>query len=131
MGLRAVYSTRPRERIAALLKSQPRFMTAADVHRALHALRERVSLSTVYRTLEHLLASGAVTVRVDESGEASYLHCDEPSHHHHHAICRACGSVQDVDCSAMDRVAESLRAQHGFLLDSHKMEFSGLCRDCQ
>jgi Fur family ferric uptake transcriptional regulator len=130
MGTRASYSTRPRERISAVLRAQPRFMTAADVHRALETGGERVSLSTVYRTLEHLLASGAVTSRVAEDGEASYMPC-EPDYHHHHAICRTCGRVEDVDCAAMDQFAELLRTHHGFQLSSHKMEFSGLCRDCQ
>jgi Fur family transcriptional regulator, ferric uptake regulator len=130
MGTRADYSTRPRELIAGALRAQPRFLSAAEIHRALEAQSARVSVSTIYRTLEHLLSKGEVTVRVDAAGESTYMLC-EPEHHHHHAICRVCGRVQDVDCDAMDSVAESLRALHGFKLDAHTMEFQGTCRDCQ
>jgi Fur family transcriptional regulator, ferric uptake regulator len=130
MGTRAVYSTRPRELIAGALRAQPRFLTAAEIHHALEAAQARVSISTVYRTLEHLLVKGEVTVRVDDAGESAYMLC-EPTHHHHHAICRVCGRVQDVNCDAIDSFSESLRAIHGFELDGHKMEFQGKCRDCK
>jgi Fur family ferric uptake transcriptional regulator len=130
MGVRAVYSTRPRELIAGALRAQPRFMSAAEIHRVLEGRQAQVSISTVYRTLEHLLSKGEITVRVDDAGEAAYMSC-QPSRHHHHAICRICGRVQDVDCDAIDSFAESLRTIHGFELDGHKMEFQGLCRDCK
>lgn len=130
MGVRADYSTRPRELIAGALRAHPRFLTAAEIFKALQAQGARVSMSTVYRTLEHLLAKNEVTVRTDEAGESSYMPC-EPSHHHHHAICRICGRVQDVDCDAFDSFAESLRTIHGFDIEGHKMEFQGRCRKCR
>ncbi len=130
MATRAEYATRPRERIAAVLRSARRFFSAAEVHRELEAQKVRVALSTVYRTLEHLREKGDATVRVDDSGEATYMFC-EPAQHHHHAICNSCGRVEDVDCSAVDAFAESLRALHGFKLDSHTMEFYGRCASCR
>ena len=130
MGSRAAYSTRPRELIAGALRAQTRFLTAAEIHRALEAGHAKVSISTVYRTLEHLLQRGEVSVRVDDAGEASYMLCG-PDHHHHHAICRVCGNVQDVDCTAIDSFADLLRSLHGFQLNGHKMEFHGTCRNCQ
>ena len=128
--MRASYSTRPREQIASVLRDARRFLSAAEIHRALEHCEKRVSLSTVYRTLEHLLAKGGATARVDDAGEATYMLC-EPAHHHHHAICSRCGRVEDVDCSAIGQFADSLRDIHGFELDDHKMEFNGRCRDCR
>jgi Fur family ferric uptake transcriptional regulator len=129
MGTRADYVTRPRERIAAILRDARRFISASEIHRALNVEQTRVSLATVYRTLEHLREKGEAEVRIDDDGEAKYTVC-EPHHHHHHAICSKCGSVTDVDCSAMEQVTESLRASHGFELDAHKIEFVGRCRQC-
>ncbi len=128
--MRADYATRPREEIASVLKIERRFLSAAEVHRALEARKAKVSLSTVYRTLEHLLTKGDATERIDEAGESTYMFC-EPAHHHHHAICRQCGAVEDVDCSAIEQFAESLRTIHGFELDGHTMEFAGRCRKCR
>ena len=128
MSMRAEYVTRPREEIANLLRRERRFVSAADIHAKLKRARARVSLSTVYRTLEHLRAKGDITERIDSAGDASYMLC-EPRHHHH-AICSKCGKVEDVDCTAIELFAKSLRTLHGFTLDGHAMEFVGRCRSC-
>jgi|HubBroStandDraft_5_1064220.scaffolds.fasta_scaffold05291_3 Fur family ferric uptake transcriptional regulator len=130
MGARAEYVTRPREWITSILAREPRFLSAAQIHERAKRLGMRVSLSTVYRTLDHLLAKGGVTTRAQSDGEATYLLC-APAQHHHHAICRRCGRVDDVDCSVTDQFAQSLRARHGFNIDEHAMEFFGTCGDCR
>jgi Fur family ferric uptake transcriptional regulator len=130
MGARADYITRPREWIAKILAREPRFLSAAQIHQHLKRAGAPVSLSTVYRTLERLRNKGGVTARADAEGEATYMLC-EPTRHHHHAICSACGRVEDVDCAATDQFAQSLRSLHGFELDGHAMEFFGKCRACR
>jgi Fur family transcriptional regulator, ferric uptake regulator len=130
MGIRAEYATKPREQISQILRDEPRFLTAAEIHRRLDLASAKVSLSTVYRTLDHLVAKGAVTSRVDAEGEASFMHC-EPLRHHHHAICRTCGRVVDLDCDAAEQFAAALRERHGFELDGHAMEFFGRCSQCR
>ncbi|HEY1654728.1 MAG TPA: transcriptional repressor [Candidatus Tumulicola sp.] len=128
--MRADYVTRPRELIAGILSRERRFFSAAEIHRSLAQASAKVSLSTVYRTLEHLQSKGDVTARVDADGETTYMSC-EPDYHHHHAICRSCGRVEDVDCAAIETFAESLRSANGFRLDGHAMEFFGKCRACR
>lgn len=130
MGIRADYVTRPRELIAGILQRERRFLSASEIHQQLSAAEVKVSLSTVYRTLEHLQHKGEVTARVDAQGEAAYMLC-EPERHHHHAICRTCGRVEDVDCAPIDQFAESLRTLNGFELEDHAMEFFGNCSACR
>jgi len=130
MGVRSDYVTRPREQIASILRSRKRFISAAEIHRALEKAKAKVSLSTVYRTLEHLLEKGDVSVRIDDAGESTYMLC-APERHHHHAICRACGKVDDVDCTAIEQFSESMRSLLGFELDEHTMEFFGRCKSCR
>ncbi len=130
MGTRADYVTRPRELIAGILGRERRFLSAAEIHHQLERDKARVSLSTVYRTLDFLQGKGDVTVRSDPAGESAYMLC-EPERHHHHAICRVCGRVEDVDCAAMEPVADALRTVHGFQLDGHAMEFFGRCSACR
>jgi Fur family ferric uptake transcriptional regulator len=124
------YATRPRELIATILKREHRFLSAAEIHHLLGTVKAKVSLSTVYRTLDYLQAKRAVTARIDPAGEAAYMAC-EPTHHHHHAICRACGRVEDVDCAALEQFADSLRTSSGFELEEHAMEFFGRCSSCR
>ena len=130
MRTRAEYVTRPREWIASVLAREPRFLSAAEIHQRLKRSGARVSLSTVYRSLDRLQAKGEVTARPDAQGEATYMLC-EPARHHHHAICSQCGRVEDVDCAAIEQFAQSLRALNGFELNGHAMEFFGRCRTCR
>lgn len=125
---RAPYATRPRELIAGVLEREQRFLSAAEVHDRVKP--SRVSLSTVYRTLEYLQARGEVAARVDAEGESAFVLC-RPQRHHHHAICNACGRVEDVDCAAVEQFAGALRAGTGFELDGHAMEFFGRCSACR
>ncbi len=127
--MRTQYATRPREQISRVLQRERRYLSAAEIHQLLKGTRAKVSLSTVYRTLDLLASKGEASSRVDEAGEATYVSC-EPTHHHH-AICRQCGRVEDVACDAMERFADALRSYHGFELDAHAMEFSGRCSACK
>jgi Fur family ferric uptake transcriptional regulator len=130
MAIRAEYVTRAREQIAAVLQRERRFLSAAEIHHLLEEAGAKVALSTVYRNLEHLQATGELTARTEADGETRYMPC-EPEHHHHHAICSVCGHVDDVDCTAIEQFAESLRTSSGFVLDGHAMEFFGRCRKCR
>ena len=127
--MRAEYATKPREQISAILKREKRYLSAAEVHALLKKARSKVSLSTVYRTLDMLQSKGEASSRLDQGGETTYVTC-APTHHHH-AICKGCGRVDEIDCEAIERLAEELSSHHGFRLDDHEMEFFGRCAACK
>ena len=127
--MRTLYTTSTRRAIVELLRSEKRYLSAAAIFRQLREANGRVALSTVYRTLELLAQLGTVSSRTDENGESTYVFCGES--HHHHAICRTCGHVDDVDCKAMDVFRAALLAQQAFDLDDHAIEFYGRCARCR
>ncbi|MGH7707963.1 MAG: Fur family transcriptional regulator [Vulcanimicrobiaceae bacterium] len=122
------YHTRNRDEIASLLQHERRYLTAAAVARLLRTAGSKVALSTIYRTLDLLVSAGLASRRTDAGGEAAYIACSED--HHHHAICRSCGHVDEVDCAAMERFAGLLMEHHAFTLDAHAIEFYGRCARC-
>ena len=126
---RAVYSTSARRKIAELLRTERRYMTAAAIYRILRSQHARLALSTVYRTLDLLTQSGIVSSRADASGELSYVYCRDG--HHHHAICNACGHVDEVSCGAVDQFRAALLEEQAFDLDDHSIEFYGRCARCR
>ena len=126
---RTVYSTSARRKIAELLQAERRYLTAAVIHRTLRANDGRLALSTVYRTLEMLTESGVVSSRTDATGEQSFVYCRDC--HHHHAICRSCGHVDEVGCAAIDQFKRALFEQQAFELDDHAIEFFGRCEGCR
>ncbi|HKU68257.1 MAG TPA: transcriptional repressor [Candidatus Baltobacteraceae bacterium] len=127
--MRTEYSTRAREQITTILRKERRYLSAAEIHSLLKKSRAQVSLSTVYRTLDLLATKGEASSRVDARGEATFVVC-APTHHHH-AICRSCGKVEELACEALERIAGELRSHHGFELDDHAMEFFGRCAACR
>ena len=127
--MRAQYATRPRQQISDILRRERRYLSAAEIYDLLRRARANVSLSTIYRTLGLLEEQGHASSRTDERGEATYVLC-APTHHHH-AICRQCGKVEEVACDAIERVAAALREYHSFHLADHAMEFFGRCAACR
>jgi len=127
--MRAQYSTPAREQITGILRRERRYLSAAEIYAILKKNRAKVSLSTVYRTLDMLQTKGEASQRIDVRGEATYVMC-APTHHHH-AICRSCGKVEELACEALERIAGELRSHHGFELDDHEMEFFGTCAACR
>jgi len=126
---RPLYLTAARRKIAALLEEQHRYLTASAVLVKLKASMPTLAKSTVYRTLELLASSGFVTSRAEAEGETSYVWCQ--TSHHHHAICRICGGVTDVDCAVIDALNQRLLDEAGFEVDGHAIELLGYCAQCR
>ena len=63
-------------------------------------------------------------------GTASYERIDPSGHHHHHAICRRCGRMEDVEAPVDLRAAEAAAAKAGFRADHGELQLSGLCAAC-
>lgn len=94
-------------------------------------LGQRLDEATVYRALEAFVGAGLV-YRVDfQHGHAHYEFL-VPGHHHHHIVCRGCGTVEDVSSCAMNSLERRvLRQSETFAsVDAHALEFFGTCRQC-
>ena len=64
--MRTAYSTSTRRAILDLLRAEKRYLSANVIYRLLKATSPKLALSTVYRTLEHLMELGAVTIPAGE-----------------------------------------------------------------
>ena len=67
--------------------------------------------------------------RVHLDGCHGYTLCDEG--HHHHLRCSGCNTVLPVDASGVEAEIRRLAEQLKFRLDTHNLEFAGLCEACQ
>ena len=63
-------------------------------------------------------------------GEAIYRRC-EAQHHHHHLVCRVCGTTVEVQAEPVERWASKIAAEHGFSDIHHTVEVFGVCADCR
>ena len=113
-------------------------LTAEEIGVRVAGLEPAVHRATVYRTLTSLTDIG-VLAHVHLGGSATVYHLAEGpaeeqaqdhAHHHAHVQCHVCGRVLDVPPDAFDAVAERLRADLGFVLDTGHAALLGTCRDC-
>ncbi|WP_137144607.1 Fur family transcriptional regulator [Mycolicibacterium sp. CR10] len=124
----AVRATRQRAAISALLENLEDFRSAQDLHDELRRRGEGIGLTTVYRTLQHMAATGAVDTLRTDTGESVYRLCSE--HHHHHLVCRACGSTVEIQGGQVEAWAAQVAREHGFSDVSHTIEIFGICSSC-
>jgi Fur family ferric uptake transcriptional regulator len=122
-------NTWQRERVRAALADTQGFVSAQDLHAALRDDNTGIGLATVYRALATLAASGEADQLQSPEGEAIYRACSSTGHHHH-LICRGCGTTVEIQANDVEQWAQRTAASHGFTRAEHVVDIFGLCATC-
>ena len=125
-----VRATRQRAAIIALLDTVDEFRSAQELHDELRRRGENIGLTTVYRTLQSLSAAELVDMVRTDTGESVYRRCSAHDHHHH-LVCRSCGSAVEVSGREVEAWAAEVAQAHGFSDVDHTIELFGTCADCR
>lgn len=112
-------------------------LSADDLAMQLRKEGQRVSRSTVYRTLAILERLGLVN-KLDVGDGQSRYEFAQADKHHHHLICIKCGKAIDVSGKAIEAyvgkvsaLADVLSEDFDFDVQSHRLEFWGICSECR
>lgn len=119
-------TTKQRTAILAALGRQDEFRSAQQIHDQLRGGGESVGLATVYRNLQSLATAGQIDVLVSDEGESLYRQCAADAHHHH-LVCRRCGTTVEFQAPDIEAATREIAAAHGFTDVHHTMEIFGLC----
>ena len=111
------------------LRDATGFVSAQALHSALAATGSRIGLATVYRALNELGEAGTADTLQSLSGETMFRGC-ETSGHHHHLICRRCGTAVEVHSEVVEDWARASAQEHGFVNVGHVLDIYGLCSPC-
>ncbi len=84
---------------------------------------------TIYRTLETFYQAGLVKRLEFQEGKFRYELSSRE--HHHHVICTSCGKVVDIEDCIDDVTEKRIATQTKFSIQSHSLEFFGLCDECR
>ena len=104
-----------------------RHVTADELLEAVGERLPNVALPTIYATLELLEELGMVR-RVQRAGTTLY---DPRTDAHHHLVCTACGSIEDVETD-LDTVAlERAASRGGFSPERVEAVVHGRCAACR
>lgn len=112
----------------AWLRTTDSHPSAAQIRDALSAGSPGISLATVYRNLEVLLAEGLLREVACEGGPARYDGNLDP---HHHFSCEGCGRIVDVDLSPPRAWMRRLAGDSGLRATRVSITFYGLCDPCE
>jgi Fur family ferric uptake transcriptional regulator len=123
----ALRVTRPRVAVLSAVCAHPHADTDSLIGAVRNELPE-VSHQAVYDSLHTLTAAGLVR-RIQPLGSVARYE-SRVGDNHHHAVCRSCGAITDVDCAVGHAPCLTASEDHGFVIDEAEVIYWGLCADC-
>ena len=113
-----------------------KILSASEEHPGVENIHSQVkvdfpttSLATVYKTL--ILMKELKEVLEIGFGEGRNRYDGNKPYPHPHLICTNCGKIVDPDLSAFTDMAQQLAQDTGFHIVDHRLDFFGICPDCQ
>jgi Fur family transcriptional regulator, ferric uptake regulator len=122
-------STRQKRALAAILEASDGFRSAQELHAELQTQGENIALTTIYNQVRALADAGELDALRTDDGETRYRRCNS-NEHHHHLVCRHCGTAIEIDGPAVERWANQTAKSHGYTEVAHTLEIIGTCPDC-
>lgn len=122
--------TGPRAAILEILRRHPHPLTNKEIFSELTA--GQCDLATIYRATQLLEKLGMVKRFDFGDGAARFeLVGEGDNSHHHHLICTGCAGVVQVGECVPAEIENRIASAHGYKGVTHRLEFFGLCPDCQ
>ena len=122
--------TGPRAAILEILREHRHPLTNKEIHAELPA--GGCDLATIYRAIQLLEKLGMVRRFNFGDGAARFELVEEgDSCHHHHLICTKCAQVVKIAECFPAEIEQRVAGQYGFCDVTHRLEFFGVCPDCQ
>lgn len=118
--------TSQRKAVVDYLVSTLEHPGAYKIFEEVKKVQPRLSLATVYNTLQVLTMNGLIkmlTFRQENRFEANLAF-------HINLICTSCGRIQDLEAER-HLSPEEVREKMGFEVMTYRMEYHGLCSECK
>ena len=111
-------------------------LTTSDTHPTVDQIYERVrmdfpmtSRATVYKTISLAKEMGAVMEL--EFSKGSNRYDGKRPYPHTHVICMKCKQVMDADDLDITALKQEIIRNTGYRIDNHRIDFFGVCPNCQ
>lgn len=120
--------TRQRKVVMDILKNTKEHPDALWIFQRAQEMTSKISLGTIYRTLELLVREGKINKFYDTNAVARF---DGDITPHHHLICRSCGRILDWVDKSLDEKVKEVGEKTKFKDISYEVFIYGICPDCQ
>ena len=115
--------------IIKILASSDSHPSVDDIYKEIKTKFPTTSLATVYKTIALLKGHNEVLELGFPDGSNRYD--GYRPYPHPHAICTKCRKIMDPEISSIDELCEELREKTGYKISFHRLDFFGLCPECQ
>jgi Fur family ferric uptake transcriptional regulator len=112
--------TEQRRVIARVLGASQDHPDVEELYRRASAVDDKISISTVYRTVKLFEDAGIIERHDFREGRSRYEQM--PDEHHDHLIDVNNGSVIEFRSEEIERLQEEIARRHGFKLVGHRLE---------
>ena len=121
--------TNQRSLILEIIRHERGHLDADEVYRRAREKHPRLSLSTVYRTLQLLKKLGLVEeLHFDDT---HHLYEVKPSSEHNHLICLGCGKIIEFKCPLSEKMKEDVSHEKDFEVTAVETWMTGYCSKCR
>lgn len=124
---RGMRMTEQRRVIARVLGDSQDHPDVEELHRRASKIDDKISISTVYRTLRLLEDAGIIERHDFRDGRSRYE--PVPDEHHDHLINLRTGEVTEFRSEDIERMQEAIARMLGFKLVDHRLELYGVPLD--
>jgi Fe2+ or Zn2+ uptake regulation protein len=124
---RGIQITAQRLAVLRAVAGEPH-ITADHVAEVVRSEIGAISLQSVYDALGLLVGEGLIR-RIQPAGSPARFE-DRVGDNHHHLICRVCGRLVDVDCSAGAAPCLTPSDDGGYEIDEAEVAYWGRCPEC-
>lgn len=114
--------------VARVFYSMQGHPSAMEIAQAVQRAGANVGLATVYRTMALLIDLGFATAA--EFGDGVTRYESRRGGHHDHLICLGCGKIIEFTEPSIEELQASVARRLGFRILDHRLEITGLCREC-
>ncbi len=128
--MKATRTTRQKDAILRAALSSGEHPTADMIFEAVRSELPKISLGTVYRNLQRLVAEGRLGLAPVELEGDSRARFDPGTHPHDHFVCHRCKRIHDVERGPSGAVSFRALERAGFRIESHTVSVYGLCPGC-
>ena len=112
-----------------LIRKNKGHIDAESLHRRALEINPRLSLSTVYRTLQLFKKLGLVDVH--HFGETHHHYEVKDPNEHHHLVCLGCGNIIEFQCPLTSQMKNEVGDKHSFQIIDTEVRMIGLCPECR
>lgn len=129
------YKTKQKNEIIDYLKSNTNVrLTVNDISEHFKQNNISVGIATIYRHLEQLVLDGTVKKYYVDGFSGAYFEyvgnkCDNIEQCFY-LKCENCGKLVPFHCHELENLKQHFLKDHGFIINSPKTVFYGVCNDC-